>query len=424
MRIAYCIPGTGGAFYCENCIRDCALIAGLRGLGHEVIVIPLYLPLNHEEGLGEIVTPIAFGAVRLYLEHRFPLLRALPAGVLALLDTIPMLKLAASMAGSTRAAGNEELTLAMLNGESGAVSREFIRFASWLTTEIKPDALFVSNAFLLGITSAVKAVSDLTTVCMVQDEHTWVDSSNTALQQRIWQKIAAKSSSADLLISLSSWYAVKLGGLLGLPDGRITVIPFGVDPSRYATATGDTTPLRIGFLGRLDRDGGVGTLIDAYCQLPDNGLPIALSLCGGYTRDDQAFLDEKLAAARSRGSVTVYPDFSFATRSAFLSSLSVLAVPVHAQIALGVFIFEAWAAGVPVVQPDQGGFSEIVGRTGGGLLYSPNTPQALAQTLAPLLSDNRKRNTLAARGLAAVNAEYNNLAMARAVLALIEKNSR
>jgi hypothetical protein len=58
------------------------------------------------------------------------------------------------------------------------------------------------------------------------------------------------------------------------------------------------------------------------------------------------------------------------------------------------------------------------------LLYSPNTPQALAKMLVPLLSDNRKRNALAARGLTAVNTEFNNLSMARNVIALIEKGAR
>jgi glycosyltransferase involved in cell wall biosynthesis len=421
MKIAYCVPGTGGAFYCENCIRDCALITGMKALGHDVTVVPLYLPVNHDEGLERISTPIAFGAVRLYLEHRFPLLKILPGWMLKALDAAPMLKLAASMAGSTRASGHEDLTLAMLDGETGAIFAEFDRFASWLTRTVQPDVLFISNAFLLGIASALKAVSTMTTVCMVQDEHTWVDSCDPTRQGRIWKKMAEKSRCADLLLSLSSWYAEKLGGLLGLPDGRISVIP-----SRYTPAVADTLPLRIGYLGRMDRLSGVGILIDAYCQLTDrmSGDRPALSLCGGRTGDDRTFLDEKLAAARRRGAVTVYPDFSLETRRTFLSSLSLLTVPVREPIALGAFIIEAWSAGVPVVQPDQGGFSEIVSRTGGGLLYSPNTPEVLAHTLELLLNDHRKRRELADKGLYAVKAEFNSLNMARKAIALIEKGGR
>jgi glycosyltransferase involved in cell wall biosynthesis len=378
MKIAYCVPGTGGAFYCENCIRDYALITGLQELGHDVTVIPLYLPVSHDEGLGHLSAPIAFGAVRLYLQERFALLRRLPGFLLNALDTAPILTLASAMASSTRASGHERLTLAMLDGETGTLRAEFHRFAAWLTRTLKPDAVFISNAFLLGITSAVKAVSDSTTVCVVQDEHTWVDSSDQAWQNKIWSKIAEKSHSADVLLSLSHWYAAKLSGLLGLPINRITVIPFGVDPTRYTPAPVHTTPLRIGYLGRLGRQSGVCTLIDAYCQLSDRmgRNKVALSLCGGYTRDDLAFLNEKLVAARIRGPVTVYHDFGLKTRSTFLRTLSVLSVPVREEIALGVFITEAWSAGVAVVQPDRGGFSEIVKRTGAGLLYSPNTPYA------------------------------------------------
>ena len=47
----------------------------------------------------------------------------------------------------------------------------------------------------------------------------------------------------------------------------------------------------------------------------------------------------------------------------------------------GVFLLEAMAAGVPVVQPRRGAFTEIVEKTGGGLLVPPDDPEALADGL-------------------------------------------
>jgi hypothetical protein len=42
MRIVQICPGSGDAFYCENCLRDAALVRALRTLGHDVVMVPLY----------------------------------------------------------------------------------------------------------------------------------------------------------------------------------------------------------------------------------------------------------------------------------------------------------------------------------------------------------------------------------------------
>jgi glycosyltransferase involved in cell wall biosynthesis len=94
------------------------------------------------------------------------------------------------------------------------------------------------------------------------------------------------------------------------------------------------------------------------------------------------------------------------------------------EIALGVFIVEALAAGVPVVQPDQGGFSEVVTETGGGVLYSPTTAEALTEALASLLSDTQKRQRLARRGREAVRERFNHRTMAQAALDALSRGSR
>ena len=53
----------------------------------------------------------------------------------------------------------------------------------------------------------------------------------------------------------------------------------------------------------------------------------------------------------------------------------------------GLPVLEAWASGVPVVLPDHGAFSEMVADTGGGLLYDPQRPEALAEALGRMLCD-------------------------------------
>ena len=49
MRIVHLTPGTGDSFYCENCIRDAALVTTMRSLGHDVLIIPMYLPMRGDK---------------------------------------------------------------------------------------------------------------------------------------------------------------------------------------------------------------------------------------------------------------------------------------------------------------------------------------------------------------------------------------
>ena len=71
-----------------------------------------------------------------------------------------------------------------------------------------------------------------------------------------------------------------------------------------------------------------------------------------------------------------------------------------------MFLLEAMASGVPVVQPRRGSFTEIVQRTGGGLLVNPDDPEALADGLYRLATTPELRATLAARAFDSVRACY------------------
>ena len=72
---------------------------------------------------------------------------------------------------------------------------------------------------------------------------------------------------------------------------------------------------------------------------------------------------------------------------AFLQTLDVLSVPATYDEPKGMFLLEAMASGVPVVQPRRGAFTEIVEKTGGGLLVPPDDPAALADGLLSLWQD-------------------------------------
>ena len=64
----------------------------------------------------------------------------------------------------------------------------------------------------------------------------------------------------------------------------------------------------------------------------------------------------------------------------------------------GIYVIEALAAGIPVVQPDHGHFPELLARTGGGILFPAGDRDALVENLVGLLEDTTRRRTLGNEG--------------------------
>src|SRR4029079_14474303 len=109
----------------------------------------------------------------------------------------------------------------------------------------------------------------------------------------------------------------------------------------------------------------------------------------------------------------------------FLASLDVLAVPTTYQEPKGLFILEALAAGVPVVQPEHGAFPEMLEATGGGLLHRAEDPQHLAERLHELLTSGDRGRQLGNVGQQNVHASRNAREMAlRTIEALREAMER
>ncbi len=106
---------------------------------------------------------------------------------------------------------------------------------------------------------------------------------------------------------------------------------------------------------------------------------------------DPETLRARLAAADCAGDVEFLPNVSREEKVRFLRSLDVFSVPATASEAFGLYVIEAMAAGVPVVQPRAWAFPEIVGERA-GVLFDPGknedgTALALADALEEILRD-------------------------------------
>ncbi len=412
MRVIHIVPGSGGTFYCENCFRDNALVQALRRTGHDVVLVPLYLPLFLDQPLTDSHAPVFFGAVSLYLREAFPVLRRLPPRLLRALDTPPILAWAARRAGSTRAAGLADMTLSMLQGAAGRQAEELDQLVSWLQAERRPTVVHLSNALLLGLARRLRRDVGARVVCTLQDEDTWVDAMPAATAQRIWGAMRACVPDVDAFVAVSGYYAERMRSQLALPADKLRVVHIGIDLEGYAPPSPDPgAPPVLGYLSRLTPGLGLETLVDAFIALqrePELGA-LRLRATGGVVGQDRAFLrrlDRRLAQAGLTDSVEWLPDFNRAARQAFLRTLTALSVPVPGGEAFGTYILEAQASGVPVVQPAVAAFPEILNATQGGVLYDPSQPGALADALRPLLRNPTAARTLGLRGREAVLARF------------------
>ena len=84
-----------------------------------------------------------------------------------------------------------------------------------------------------------------------------------------------------------------------------------------------------------------------------------------------------------------------------------LSVPTTYDEPKGMFLLEAMACGVPVVQPRRGAFPEMIAKTAGGVLVEPDDPQSLADGLhQPLEGSGAARAQLGQNGFDGVRAHY------------------
>src|SRR2546427_11379730 len=72
MNIVQITPGAGG-MYCGNCFRDNALVGALRKMGHQTLMVPLYLPLTLDEPDNSAGTPFFFNAINVFRGQKPPL---------------------------------------------------------------------------------------------------------------------------------------------------------------------------------------------------------------------------------------------------------------------------------------------------------------------------------------------------------------
>ena len=429
MNIVQLTPGAGEMF-CGNCAHDNALVAALRELGHDAIMLPLYLPIHVDEADESAGQPIFFGGVNVHLQQKSAFFRRAPRWLHRLLNSRRLLEWAAGSAAKTKAGDVGELLLSMLRGESGNQNREISELIAWLREQARPEVICISNALLLGMARRLKAELRTPVVCLLQGEEPYLDAMPPEHREPVWQLMTERAADVDAWIAPSRWSADRMAARLKLRPERVHVVYDGINLAGFEVQSprskvqSQTAPV-LGFFARMCRDKGLDTLVEAFIELKRRGkVPrLKLHIGGGCGPNDEPFVKElrrRLAEAGYIGETVFVPNPSRAEKISFLSALMVFSVPATYGEAFGLYLIEALAAGVPVVQPRHGAFPEIIEATGGGMLCEPGNANSLADAIEPLLLNPARARELGEAGGRAVSEKFTAEAMALETLKVFQ----
>lgn len=430
MRILQLTPGTGD-FLCGSCLRDNALVMGLRDRGHDALIAPLYLPFALEDGAAGaapaegVESTIHMGGINVYLQQKLGLFRWLPRVLHDRLDSPRLLRWAAGHSKMTETPGLGALTLSMLRGEEGRQRAEVARLVEWARELPRPDVLLLSNVMLIGLARELKAALGCPVVCTMQGEAPFLDALDDAHRAQCWATLAERARDVDGFLAVSQYTADLMSSRMDLDRSKVQVVWNGADLGGISPDPARRDPERpaVGYLARMCRDKGIEALVDGFLRLKQRHPRARLVAAGVVLNEDRdllARLERRVAEAGWASDVELLGPVTREQKIDLLQRVDVLSVPAVYGESFGLFLPEAWAAGLPVVQPRHGGFTELVEHTGGGVLYDPGDPAALADALGDLLDDPARRAALGEKGRAVATDEFTRARMAERVEAALE----
>lgn len=221
-----------------------------------------------------------------------------------------------------------------------------------------------------------------------------------------------RAEDVDALVAVSNFFAETMKKLMNLRDEKIHTFYLGVDADDYHFIPVNEKPRNIGYISRMCHENGFDIVVDAFIKLKKTpGFEdVKLFATGGSTGDDAKFIKEQKHKIRENNlddSFEIIDEFEDDTRHDFFKKVSLISVPVRIGEAFGMYLLESMASGVPVVQPALGAFPEIVGLSGGGVTYMPNSPEKLSETWAELLSNPEKLEKLCNDGYSGTIKHFN-----------------
>ena len=408
MRILSITAGAAG-MYCGSCFRDNALARELMARRHDVTLMPVYTPTRTDEA-NVSRSGVLFGGISVYLQQYSSLFRMTPRLLDRLWDSPRVIDAFAGRAVSSDARLLGDLTVSMLKGEEGTLRKEFSKLIEWTRDEPPPDVVNLPNSLLIAMAGPLKRAFRKPVFVTLQGEELFLEGLASPYREQALALIRSHIDVVDEFIAVSEYCAGFMSTYLGIPSARISVVPLGIDMSGYQAHQPSAGPFRIGYFARIAPEKGLHVLAQAYVKLRQRTGPgLRLEVAGYLAQTHAAYLQ---AAERAVADAGFAGEFNYAGeldrdgKLSFLRSLDVLSVPATYDEPKGMFLLEAMASGVPVVQPRRGAFTEVVEKTGGGLLVASDDADALAEGLFQLWQNREQAADLGAKAFAGVRQHY------------------
>jgi len=428
MKILSITAGAAG-MYCGSCARDNSLARELMAQGHDVTLVPVYTPTRTDEPNASR-PQVLFGGISVYLQQYSSIFRKTPRFLDRLWDSPKVINAFAGRAVSNDPKLLGDLTISMLTGTNGVLRKEFDKLLDWVRNEPLPDVVNIPNSLLISLAAPLRKSLNRPVCCTLQGEELFIDGLTSPYRDNALNLIRQQVRDIDRFIAVSDYCAEFMSSLLRIPDNKMSVVPLGVNMDGHTRRASEKRPeFKIGYFARIAPEKGLHVLADAYIQFRKKTEQHRGQLeVAGYTAPDhKAYMDDvrrKLEKANLLSELNYRGVVDREGKLQFLRELDVLSVPATYDEPKGMFLLEAMASGVPVVQPRRGAFVEILNRTGGGILVEPDNTGSLSEGLYSLWNDRATLGTLSDRAFTNVREHYSVGRSTEKLLKVYEQTAR
>jgi glycosyltransferase involved in cell wall biosynthesis len=220
------------------------------------------------------------------------------------------------------------------------------------------------------------------------------------------QMLATKLRRSSAVMCISRWHRHFYRSLIPLTDSQTPIVRCGVDVAEFSPGTGGAGILAV---GRLVPKKGFDTLLRAFAMLASRIPDLRLVLIGdGPERDTLEALSRELGV-ESRvhmAGAGSQEDVREAMRRADCFALPCRVGDDGDRDGIPVVLMEAMASGVPVVCGDLATIRELVVDDDCGRLVEPDQPEAVADEIERLMTDDSLRRAVGEAGRKRIIEEF------------------
>ena len=407
--------------YCGSCLRENTLARELLRQGHQVLLAPLYTPtLTDEPNVSQ--PRVLFGGIGVYLQQHWAIFRRRLWPLERMWDSRWALKLASRSSSAVNPRLLGEMTVSMLRGEEGFQRREIQKLTAWLRGETPPDIVTLPNSLLIGLARPIRQAVSRPVCCTLQGEDLFISQLEEPYRTQSLELIRTQVEHVDGFAAVSQFCADYWRRLLGIPDHKLHVVPLGINLEGYQPGPRPRpSGFRIGYLARVAPEKGLHVLAESYLRLRrETELSGAVLEAAGYLAPEHRGylrgIERRMEDAGLSHEFRYRGALNREQKLEFLRNLDLLSVPCTYDEPKGLFLLEAMASGVAVVEPRRGAFPEILEKTRGGLLVEPDDPASLSRGIYSLWRDPALAAELGRQGAEGVREHYSASRMAARAL--------